>query len=199
MNGQMECLGHLITSLLTLARVDEGNISFEHEIVHLDALVEAVATTMEPLAAEREIILDRQIGTNVTVMGDEARLMQVVMNLLDNAFSYTSKGGNVTLHLEKTGTHAILRVQDTGSGISADHLTHIFERFYRVDSARSRSVGGAGLGLSITKWIVTMHGGTITSESQLGKGSLFSVMLPLAKEAIPSSHSHQRMVSSVKE
>jgi two-component system, OmpR family, sensor kinase len=199
MNGQMERLGHLITSLLTLARADEGNISFEREIVHLDMLVEAVGTTLVSLATERGIVLDEKIETNVTVMGDEARLMQVVMNLLDNALRYTCKGGNVILSLGKTSTHAILRVQDTGSGIPVKHLPHIFERFYRVDSARSRSVGGTGLGLSITKWIVSMHGGTITAESQLDKGSQFSVMLPLAKEVTSSSHSHQRVVSSVKE
>ena len=174
MNGQMERLGHLITSLLTLARADEGNISFEREMVHLDALAEAVAATMEPLAVEQDIALYKQIETNITVFGDEARLMQVIMNLLDNALTYTSKGGNVTLQLEKTSTHALLRVQDTGSGIPEEHLPHIFERFYRVDSARSRSAGGAGLGLSITKWIVTMHQGTITVESQPGKGSQFS-------------------------
>jgi signal transduction histidine kinase len=91
MNGQMERLGHLITSLLTLARADEGNINFEREIVHLDVLAEAVATTLEPLAAERDIVLDKQIEANVMILGDEARLMQVVMNLLDNALTYTGK------------------------------------------------------------------------------------------------------------
>ena len=182
MNGQMERLGHLITSLLMLARVDEGHISFEREMLHLDVLSEAVVTTLEPLAAERGITLRKQMETNVTVLGDEARLMQVIMNLLDNALTYTNAGGTVTLLLEKTSTHALLRVQDTGCGIPAEHLPHIFERFYRVDRARSRSAGGAGLGLAITKWIVTMHDGTITVESHPGKGSLFSVSLPLAME-----------------
>ena len=190
MNGQMERLGHLITSLLTLARADEGNINFEREIVHLDVLAEAVATTLEPLAAERDIVLDKQIEANVMVLGDEARLMQVVMNLLDNALTYTGKSGNVTLQLEKTSTHALLRVQDTGSGIPTEHLPYIFERFYRVDRARSRSDGGTGLGLAITKWIVTMHNGTITVESQPGKGSQFSVALPLTKETALLAHSH---------
>jgi two-component system phosphate regulon sensor histidine kinase PhoR len=106
--------------------------------------------------------------------------MQVVMNLLDNALTYTDRGGNVMLLLEKTSTHALLHVRDTGCGIPEDHLPHIFERFYRVDRARSRSVGGAGLGLAITKWIVTMHDGTMTVESYPGKGSQFSVILPLS-------------------
>ena len=180
MNGQMERLGHLITSLLMLARADEGHISFEHEMLHLDVLAEAVVTTLESLAAERGITLHKQMEANVTVLGDEARLMQVIMNLLDNALRYTDTGGTVTLVLEKTSTHALLRVQDTGCGIPAEHLPHIFERFYRVDRARSRSAGGTGLGLAITKWIVTMHDGTITVESHPGKGSLFSVILPLA-------------------
>ena len=180
MNGQMERLGHLITSLLMLARADEGHISFEREILHLDVLAEAVVTTLESLAAERGIVLRKRIEMNVTVLGDEARLMQVIMNLLDNALRYTDTGGTVTLVLEKTSTHALLRVQDTGCGIPAEHLPHIFERFYRVDRARSRSAGGTGLGLAITKWIVTMHDGTITVESHPGEGSLFSVILPLA-------------------
>jgi heavy metal sensor kinase len=178
MNGQMERLGHLITSLLMLARADEGQINFEREMLHLDVLAEAVVTTLEPLAAERGIALHKQIETNVTVMGDEARLMQVVMNLLDNALTYTDTNGTVTLLLEKTSTHALLRVRDTGCGIPTEHLPHIFERFYRVDRARSRSVGGAGLGLAITQWIVTMHEGTMTVESHPGKGSQFSVTLP---------------------
>jgi signal transduction histidine kinase len=174
----MERLGHLITSLLMLARADEGQINFEREMLHLDVLAEAVVTTLEPLAAERGIALHKQIETNVTVMGDEARLMQVVMNLLDNALTYTDTNGTVTLLLEKTSTHALLRVRDTGCGIPTEHLPHIFERFYRVDRARSRSVGGAGLGLAITQWIVTMHEGTMTVESHPGKGSQFSVTLP---------------------
>ena len=180
MNGQMERLGHLITRLLMLARADEGQINFEREILCLDVLAEAVVTTLEPLAAERGIALQKQIETSAIVLGDEARLMQVVMNLLDNALTYTDRGGNVMLLLEKTSTHVFLRVRDTGCGIPEDHLPHIFERFYRVDRARSRSVGGAGLGLAITKWIVTMHDGTMTVESYPGKGSLFSVILPLA-------------------
>ena len=137
MNGQMERLGHLITSLLMLARAAEGHISFEREILHLDVLAEAVVTTLESLAAERGIVLRKRIEMNVTVLGDEARLMQVIMNLLDNALRYTDTGGTVTLVLEKTSTHALLRVQDTGCGIPAKHLPHIFERFYRVDRARS--------------------------------------------------------------
>jgi signal transduction histidine kinase len=151
-------------------------------ILRLDVLAEAVVTTLEPLAAERGIALQKQIETNVIVLGDEARLMQVVMNLLDNALTYTDRGGNVMLLLEKTCTHVLLRVRDTRCGIPEEHLPHIFERFYRVDRARSRSAGGAGLGLAITKWIVTMHDGTMTVESYPGKGSQFSVILPLVKD-----------------
>ncbi len=98
--------------------------------------------------------------------------------IAEDDLSFTNRRGNVTLLFEKTSTHALLRVRDTGCGIPTEHLPHIFERFYRVDRARSRSAGGAGLGLAITQWIVTMHEGTMTVESHPGKGSQFSVTLP---------------------
>jgi len=114
------------------------------------------------------------------VVGDEARLIQVVMNLLDNAIRYTHPGGQVWVSVEQTSSEACLTVHDTGIGMAPEHLPHIFERFYRADPTRRRTGGSSsGLGLSIVEWIVRAHGGSIAVESQVGRGSCFIVTLPL--------------------
>lgn len=178
-NTQAEHLSKLIADLLTLARADEGHIRFEREPLRLDLLANDVVTTLESLATEKGITLSVEANEPLQVMGDEARMMQVIMNLLDNALKYTGPGGTVTVRVQSTQEQQIrLIVQDTGIGIAQEHIAHIFERFYRVDSARSRSAGGTGLGLAIVKWIVTMHQGTIAVTSQVGKGTMFSIVLP---------------------
>ncbi len=180
-NLQAQRLTHLIHDLFTLAQADEGEICFEQEPVCLDRLAQDVATVMEPLATEREIALEVETCEAVQVVGDEARLIQLLMNLLSNAPTYTGAGGKVTLRVTATGSDAQLTVSDTGIGIAPEHIAHIFERFYRVDTARSRATGGTGLGLSIAEWVVRMHHGTIHVESQPGQGSTFIVQLPLDK------------------
>ena len=178
---EAERLGHLISDLLALARGDEGQTVFDREPVRLDRLVEAVAANAEPLAAECGTRLKVQAVEPVTVLGDEARLIQAIMNLVDNALFYTNPGGRVSLTLEASQAQAHVVIRDTGIGIAAEHLPHIFERFYRVDPARTRTGGSSsGLGLSIVEWVVRAHGGTISFESQLGHGTCFTVTLPLA-------------------
>lgn len=169
----------LLTDLLTLARGDEGQALFEREVVQLDRLVETVADTTEVLAAERGIALTVQVPHPVTVVGDEPRLIQVVMNLLDNAIRYSNPGGQVWVSVELTDDSARLMIRDTGIGIAPEHLPHIFERFYRADPTRRRTGGSSsGLGLSIVEWIVRTHGGSVSIESQVGQGSCFTVTLP---------------------
>ncbi len=180
-NAEAERLGNLISDLLALARGDEGRTQFERESVRLDLLAGAVAANGEPLAAERAITLEVQAPRPVTILGDEARLIQVVMNLLENAVHYTHPGGRVTVVVEARKNQARLAVRDTGIGIEPEHLPHIFERFYRVDPARRHRGGSSsGLGLSIVEWVVRAHGGAVAVESQLGQGSCFTVTLPLA-------------------
>jgi len=180
-NAEAERLGNLISDLLALARGDEGRTQFEREPVRLDLLAGAVAANGEPLAAERAITLEVQAPRPVTILGDEARLIQVVMNLLENAVHYTHPGGRVTVVVEARKNQARLAVRDTGIGIEPEHLPHIFERFYRVDPARRHRGGSSsGLGLSIVEWVVRAHGGAVAVESQLGQGSCFTVTLPLA-------------------
>jgi signal transduction histidine kinase len=114
------------------------------------------------------------------VEGDRASIKQVVVNLLDNAIKYTPRGGAISLNVQARGGKAVLEVGDTGMGIPSDALPHVFERFFRVDKARSREAGGAGLGLAIVKSICAAHGGKVEVESAEGKGSRFRVELPLA-------------------
>ena len=181
-NAESERLGHLINGLLLLARSDENQVLFEHELVRLDLLATDVAATIEPLTMEREITLEIVANQPTLVMGDEVRLIQVIMNLLDNAITYSNSGGSVKLEVKTEQNKAIMIVSDTGIGIARDHLDHIFERFYRVDPARSRAAGSTGLGLSIVDWIVRAHDGSITVESEVGKGTTFTVALPIAAQ-----------------
>jgi heavy metal sensor kinase len=178
---ESERLSHLLSDLLALARGDEGQARFERESVRLDQVVEAVVATAETLATEQDIQLAIEASEPVTLIGDEARLIQVVLNLVDNALRYTNPGGKVLVKVMKEGTSAQLQVEDSGIGIAPEHLPHIFERFYRADPSR-RLTGGSstGLGLAIVDWVVRMHSGTISVESSVGKGSCFTVILPLS-------------------
>ncbi len=135
---------------------------------------------MRLLAEDRNIALSCETNGNVTIEGDRARIKQVIVNLVDNAIKYTMEGGEVKVIVGTENNRAVMRVEDNSTGIPADALPHLFERFYRVDKARSRHMGGVGLGLAIVKSIVTAHGGQVTVESPEGCGSRFRVELPLA-------------------
>lgn len=186
-HAETERLSHLVSDLLALARGDEGQARFEREAVRLDLLVESVVATADLLAQERGIRLSIQVPQPVTLIGDEARLIQVMMNLLDNAIRYTHPGGEVQVSLKATSSEAQLVVCDTGIGIAPEHVPHIFERFYRADPTRRRTGGsGTGLGLAIVAWIVRSHGGLVTASSQVGQGSCFTVTLPLTPQVPPA-------------
>jgi signal transduction histidine kinase len=129
----------------------------------------------------REVKVSLADWDQVQVVGDADRLRQLFLNLIDNAIKYTPVGGVVTLALVRDGNCARVSIADTGIGIPEKDVAHIFDRFYRVDKSRAREQGGTGLGLSISKWIVDQHGGQIQVQSQVGKGSTFTVWLPLLK------------------
>jgi heavy metal sensor kinase len=175
---ECERLTRLTDQLLTLSREDAGVAHFVREPVDLQALVRGVAETMRPLADARGLRLNVECGEGVEVCGDGARLRQVFFNLLDNAIKYTPTGGEIGVRTERRGRNVIVTVRDTGIGIPAEHLPRVFDRFYRVDKARSREQGGTGLGLSISQGIVAAHGGGISVESAVGKGATFTVILP---------------------
>jgi heavy metal sensor kinase len=167
----------IVEDLLTLARIDEGRMRLLREPIALSSVAEDVAGKLRPLAEERRIILDVS-GDGAVVTGDRERLRQAVMNLVDNALKYTHPGGWVHISVWHRHRQSGLTVTDSGPGIPPETLPQVFERFVRVDHARSRSAGGSGLGLAICREIVEAHGGSVWAESDLGHGSSFSVSLP---------------------
>lgn len=169
----------LVGDLLTLARSDTDDpeqISFES--IDLQPIAEKAIVSFEPHALEKNIKLDLDVHSSITVFGQKERLTQLLYILLDNAIKYSPENGVVKLTVWKEKDEAFLAVSDTGIGIDEKDLPHIFERFYRVDRARTRQNGGHGLGLSIAKWIVDLHRGQITVRSKLHVGSTFTVKLP---------------------
>ncbi|HEV3445613.1 MAG TPA: ATP-binding protein [Gemmataceae bacterium] len=154
----MRAADALTDQLLTLSREDAGGAHFLSEKLELAALVQAVADSMQPLALAEGLHLQVKGNGEINVRGDASRLRQVFYNLLDNAIKYTPEGGTIEVRSEARDGNALVRVRDTGVGIAVEHLAHVFERFYRVDKARSREQGGTGLGLSIAKTIVNAHG-----------------------------------------
>lgn len=173
----------LVLDLLDLARLDAGTADLRREPLDLAALVRNVVQRLQPQAQEAQVALTAHGATTLTVYGDGDRLAQVVTNLLDNALKHTPAGGQVTVRVWEEGPWALVAVQDTGEGIPPEALPRIFERFYQLDQARR---GGAGLGLSIAYEIVRAHGGTITVQSEPGKGSVFVVKLPRASSEDPT-------------
>ncbi len=173
-------MSQLLAELLTLARADAGRDELAREPVDLEDLADQVAATMQSLARQRGITLERVRQGAAVVEADQTRLTQLLVNLVENALKYTEAGGRVDVVTEAASGWAVLAVVDTGIGIPQEHLPHIFERFYRVDKARSRAAGGAGLGLAISRWVAEAHGGTIDVESEPGRGTTFTVRLPLA-------------------
>lgn len=176
MESELKRMIRLVSDLLLLAQADSGSLPLEEREVDLDTLVVEVHKQAKVLAQTVRVRLEPPEPARVK--GDADRLRQVLLNLVTNAIKYTPNDGEVTLSLTVEGGYAFIRVSDTGIGIPKEDLPYIFERFYRVDRARARQMGGAGLGLSIAKWIVEAHHGRIQVESEVGKGSTFTVQLP---------------------
>jgi signal transduction histidine kinase len=175
-----ECqrLARLSDQLLTLARQDAGLQQRRREPVNLAELTAGVVETLRPLAEAKGLELTCAAGPSPVVSGDPDQLRQVLLNVLDNALKYTA-AGSVSVRITASEKKAAVRVQDTGEGIAAEHLPHVFERFYRVDKSRSRKQGGTGLGLSIAKSIVEAHGGRIELDSAPDRGTTCVVILPI--------------------
>jgi len=166
----------LVKDLLLLSWA-EAHPSVHLEPVRLDQLAQRCLSRVSPLAGERELLLDA--SRPVTVAGDRDRLEQILRNLLDNAINYTAPGGWIKVTVLKLGKSAVLTVADNGCGIGAEHLPHLFERFYRVDPSRSRGSGGAGLGLPLARALAQLHGGDLTVSSEVGQGTTMRLELPV--------------------
>lgn len=175
---QAQRMSSLVNDLLELSRIESGAVATQNVPLQVAALVKRATDAVSPKAREKGIVLSTEVSSSFWVQGDERGLEQVLLNLLDNAIKYTPQEGrvNVEAHFEE-GRCRIL-VSDTGIGIETRHLTRVFERFYRVDSGRSRDAGGTGLGLAIVKHWMTAMKGDVQVASEPGRGSTFSVYLP---------------------
>jgi heavy metal sensor kinase len=176
---ELQRMAQIVDDLLALSQFDHGQQPLQRKQLDFSDLVIEICEQQRNQARSKGVDL-QLIGTAPVEMdGDATRLRQMVRNVLDNAIKYTPSGGDVNVELNQTQNHKFeLRVSDTGIGIPDNALGHIFDRFYRVDEARTREAGGSGLGLSIVKQIVDAHGGTITVNSEVGSGTVVSVFLP---------------------
>lgn len=169
----------LVTDLLLLARADSDQQLMNKGLFPLHKTVREAVASFEPVASKKNIQLELIHEDEIDFFGDENRLKQLTVILIDNAIKYTPSGGHAEISIRKHDSHVELLVTDTGEGIGSEHLDKIFERFYRIDKARSRDSGGTGLGLSIADWIAKEHKGSISVSSTPGKGSAFKVQLPI--------------------
>ena len=173
----------ITTNLLTLARLDSQEAHQEQEVVDLVAVARKVVRRVQSLADQRDITIKQSFIENAYVIGDPVLLEQAALVLLDNAIKYNRPAGSLHVRVVSQDQHVILEVQDSGIGISAEHLPYLGERFYRVDKARSRAAGGTGLGLSIARSIASSHGGQLFLTSQAEQGTLAVLQFPEAREA----------------
>jgi len=180
-NGEIDRLNSLITDLLLLSKMDEDSMVINSEKADLTQIVEKCVNSLRPIAEKRDIEVKFQAIDNIEIECDPLKLRQALNNLIENAIKYSRDGGHVAVAIRKTGHEARVEITDDGVGMSREHLSHIFERFYRVDKARSRDTGGTGLGLYIVRRIALMHGGRVDVVSEEGRGSTFTLVLPVSQ------------------
>lgn len=178
-NNEIDRLNAIISDLLTLVHIDNKNSTLKKQNLDLAELTQKTVKGLQVLAEKNGITLDMNLEGPLEIIGDEAKLRQVIINLVDNAIKYTPEGGRVMVDTYRGKNEAILKVSDTGIGIPAEDIPRIFDRFFRVDKARSRATGGTGLGLSIAHRIILLHNGSIQVDSREGKGTTFYVHFPL--------------------
>jgi heavy metal sensor kinase len=180
---EIDRMSSLVDTLLRLSHGDAGTIRLSREAIDLDQLARDVAASLGILAEERNQKVVVDATSHATVSADRLVLREAVTNVLDNAIKYGPDGSTVTMRVDRVGDEGLLAIADEGPGVPAEHRDRIFNRFFRIDEARSRERGGAGLGLAIAKWAVEIHGGRITVHEQRGRGSEFRIHLPLAESS----------------
>jgi signal transduction histidine kinase len=179
--AQVDRLTALVGQLLEQARAESGQLQLALRDVDLEEVARPIVASFEQQASNKGVSLELAALRPVRVEADPDRLSQVFVNLIDNALRHTADGGRIRVEIDARDSDAVLRVRDTGEGIPYRDLPHIFERFYVVDRSRNRGTGGAGLGLAIVKGIVDAHGGAISAESMLGRGTAFTIRLPIMR------------------
>jgi two-component system OmpR family sensor kinase len=178
-NGEIDRMNGLVTDLLLLSKMDNDMQGINIEKLNLSALVKKCKEALLPIAEKRNISIKLTVPDEAQLEGDALKLRQAIDNLMENAVKYTPDGGHVEVTVRKQGTEVFVIIKDNGIGMSKEHLSHIFERFYRVDKARARDTGGTGLGLHIVRRVALMHGGRVEVMSEEGKGSVFTLVLPV--------------------
>ena len=191
-------LAQLIEDVLDVSRIIQGTLRLNMQPLELTPIVEAAIETVRPAADAKEIRIDTRFDPTVgVVMGDANRLQQIVWNLLSNAVKFTSKGGIVTVQLQRIDSRVQIQVSDTGGGIAPEFLPYVFERFRQADSSTTRSHGGLGLGLAIVRHLVELHGGTVLAESPgIGQGATFIVNLLMRALAVDINKPQQLLPSN---
>lgn len=191
-------MAKITTDLLTLARLDSHLAHRDHEVVNLTQLTKGMVRRVQALVGQRGLTLRAEHADEAYVIGDATLLEQAVLVLLDNAIKYNRPAGRITVSTGIQQERVLVSVQDSGIGITAEHLPYLGERFYRVDKARSRAAGGTGLGLSIARGIAAMHGGQLRLSSQAGQGTTAILELPLAQQTRPSHSSVEQSSSTAR-
>ena len=172
----------LINDLLILAKIESKEDKIQKSHINLYSIIQQIFEDLQHIAKEKEISLENQVEKNFSVFVDEKKFNILLKNLIENAIKYNKTGGFVKVYANKNGKYASITVEDTGIGIPKEAVPLIFERFYRVDKSRSRNEGGTGLGLSIVKHITEAHNGKVEVQSELGKGSKFTVKIPIGEQ-----------------
>ena len=173
--SNVERLKHLLNNVALITRIDDAPTSISKESLNLTKIIQEVAEEYEPIAENKGITIDNGIIRPIPIEGNASLLASVFRNLIQNAIAY-SGCDTVTIKLEQSSTDkTVISVSDNGCGVASVHLSHLFERFYRIDKGRSRSAGGTGLGLSIVKNAVMMHNGSITVDNQLSGGLILTI------------------------
>ena len=178
-NKEIDRLSSVVGDLLTLVHIDSHKLRLRREMMVFSDTVRETVNRLKPLAGKRKQEIVTKIADGCEMFADPGKLAQVCYNIIENAIKYTPDGGKITVSLQKVGRDAVLEISDTGVGIPEEDVPHVFDRFYRVDKARSRDTGGTGLGLSIVQQIIRLHAGSVTVQSEQGKGTTFIVQLPV--------------------
>jgi heavy metal sensor kinase len=193
---ELDKLARLINELLTLARAEAGEIPFTLVDVDLSKLAASIVEQLEPVAQVRGIDLVSDAAAGVVVVGDSGWIERLLLNLLDNAIKFTDAGGRIVVRVWREREVACLDVSDTGKGIAPEALPHVFDRFYQADPSRSSGYEGAGLGLTLAKWIADRHGATLQVRSEPGRGTTFSLRMSIGRPvahavaAVPAGQDH---------
>jgi signal transduction histidine kinase len=175
---EIDKLTRMVNQLLTLARAESGEVTLARDTVNLSATAQLVAEQLEPVAASQGVHLAWNCEPAVTVMGDAGWIERIVLNIVDNAIKFTPSGGHVEVNVSHNAKHAQLEVRDDGIGIPPQAIPHVFERFFRADASRSNRAEGAGLGLTLVKWAVDQHEGSVKIDSETEKGTCVTIHLP---------------------